>query len=72
MKKEFISELFAKFEEASYQFEGVECWSARDLQIILGYSKWDNFIKVIDKAKISCENAGELISNHFADIGKMI
>ncbi|WP_310379384.1 DNA damage-inducible protein D [Flavobacterium sp.] len=72
MKKEFISELFAKFEEASYQFEGVECWSARDLQLILGYSKWDNFIKVIDKAKISCENAGELISNHFADIGKMI
>jgi DNA-damage-inducible protein D len=72
MKKEFISELFEKFENASYLFEGVECWSARDLQVILGYSKWDNFVKVIEKAKISCENAGELTSNHFADIGKMI
>jgi DNA-damage-inducible protein D len=72
MKKEFISELFEKFENASYLFEGVECWSARDLQVILGYSKWDNFVKVIEKAKISCENAGELSSNHFADIGKMI
>jgi DNA-damage-inducible protein D len=72
MKKEFIADLFEKFENASYLFEGIECWSARDLQIILGYSKWDNFSKVIDKAKVSCNNAGEIVSNHFADIGKMI
>jgi DNA-damage-inducible protein D len=38
----------------------------------LHYSKWDNFIKVIDKAKKACENAGEQVSDHFADIGKMI
>jgi DNA-damage-inducible protein D len=72
MKKEFILELFEKFENASYILEGIECWSARDLQTILGYSKWDNFTRVIDKSKKSCENAGELPSNHFADIGKMI
>ncbi|WP_310555246.1 DNA damage-inducible protein D [Flavobacterium sp.] len=72
MKKEFISELFEKFEDASYVLEGIECWSARDLQTILGYTKWDNFTRVLDKSKISCQNAGELISNHFADIGKMI
>jgi DNA-damage-inducible protein D len=72
MKKEFIADLLEKFENASYLFEGIECWSARDLQTILGYSKWDNFSKVIDKAKVSCDNAGELVSNHFADIGKMI
>jgi DNA-damage-inducible protein D len=72
MKKEFIADLFEKFENASYLFEEIECWSARDLQSILGYSKWDNFSKVIDKAKVSCDNAGELVSNHFADIGKMI
>lgn len=72
MKKEFISELFEKFENACYDFQGIESWSARDLQTILGYSKWDNFKNVIDKAKKSCEKAGEDIKNHFADIGKMV
>ena len=72
MKKELIAELFEKFENACYLFEGIECWSAREMQEILGYSKWDNFIKVIDKAKKSCENAGELIRYHFAEVGKMV
>jgi len=43
MKKELIIELFQKFEDACYQFNNLECWSARELQDILGYSKWDNF-----------------------------
>lgn len=72
MKKELIEELFRKFEEACYIVKGVECWSARDLQAILGYTKWDNFIKVIDKAKITCQTSGADASDHFADIGKMI
>jgi DNA-damage-inducible protein D len=72
MKRELIAELFERFENGCYLFNGLECWSARELQEILGYSKWDNFVKVIDKAKTSCQNAGELISNHFADIGKMV
>ena len=72
MKKEFIEELFLKFENASYIYQNIECWSARDLQEILNYSKWDNFLKVIEKAKNACENAGEDVSNHFADIGKMV
>lgn len=72
MKKELIELLFLKFENASHLYNDIECWSARDLQEILGYSKWDNFVKVLDKAKKSCENAGEHISDHFADIGKMI
>ena len=72
MKKELITELFEKFEHACYLYNDLECWSARDMQEILGYSKWDNFIKVIDKAKDSCKNSGEEISDHFADIGKMV
>jgi DNA-damage-inducible protein D len=72
MKKEFITDLFEKFESACYQYEGVECWSARDLQLILGYSQWRNFENAINKAKISCENAGELVTNHFAVISKMV
>lgn len=72
MKKEFISKLFEKFEDACYIYEDVECWSARELQAILGYSQWKNFKNVIDKAQKSCEQAGELVKNHFAEFGKMV
>lgn len=72
MKKELIQELFLKFEKASYLYDNIECWSARDLQEILNYTKWDNFLKVIEKAKKACENVGEEVHNHFADIGKMV
>ena len=72
MKSEEIKNLFVQFESAAAEIEGVECWSARELQNLLGYSKWENFEKVISKAKNACENAGEQISNHFPDIGKTI
>ena len=72
MKKELIAELFQKFENACYIYEGVECWSARELQEILGYSKWENFLNVIEKAKKECETAGAALPDHFADIRKMI
>ena len=72
MKSELILELFAKFESASYLYNNIECWSARELQEIFSYSKWDNFVKVIDKAKTSCENAGEKVADHFADLRKMV
>ncbi len=72
MKKELIEELFHKFEEACYLYNDLECWSARELQDILGYSKWDNFKNAVEKAKKSCENAGFTVSDHFADVGKMI
>jgi DNA-damage-inducible protein D len=52
--------------------EGVECWSARELQVLLGYSKWENFEKVIQKAKDACIHAGELLENHFPDVRKMV
>jgi DNA-damage-inducible protein D len=72
MKKELITELFKKFEDACYIYQGIECWSARELQTILGYSKWENFFKVIDKAKTACESSGVAVENHFPDVGKMV
>ncbi|WP_259069035.1 DNA damage-inducible protein D [Mucilaginibacter sp. X4EP1] len=72
MKKEIIDQLFSRFEQACYNYNGIECWSARELQEIFGYSKWVNFLNVIDKAKKACENADSNVSDHFADVGKMI
>lgn len=72
MKKELIAELFAKFEAACYLYKSIECWSARDLQAILGYTEWRNFVKVIDKAKQACENVGEQAIYHFVDTNKMV
>ncbi len=72
MKSDEIKNLFSQFENAASDLEGVECWSARELQNLLGYSKWENFEKVIQKAKDACMNAGELIENHFPDIRKMV
>lgn len=72
MKSEGIKQLFAQFEAAASELEGIECWSARELQTLLGYSKWENFEKVIQKAKDACNNAGEQIAYHFPDIRKTI
>ncbi|MGL4411693.1 MAG: DNA damage-inducible protein D [Bacteroidales bacterium] len=72
MKTSEIIALFEQFEAASCIVEGIECWSARDLQSLLGYSKWENFAKVIEKAKVSCNNAGQQIADHFPDVRKTI
>ena len=50
---------------------GVEFWYARELMPILQYSNWQNFEKIIDKAKISCENSGISVFEHFIDVNKL-
>ena len=72
MKKELIAELFLKFEQACYDYNGIECWSARELQGILGYLRWENFLNAIEKGKKACENAGVKTSDHFRDFTKMV
>lgn len=72
MKREAIIQYYNSFEAAAMNIDGVECWSARELQQLLGYSKWENFSKVIDKAKISCQNAGHEVADHFPDVRKMV
>lgn len=72
MKRNDIQDLFRAFEAAASMVDGVECWSARQLQEMLGYSKWENFAKVLDKAKEACRNVGQVVSDHFPDVRNMI
>ncbi|UWG96515.1 hypothetical protein LPY66_16715 [Dehalobacter sp. DCM] len=52
--------------------EGIEFWYARELKVVLEYQQWRRFNEVIDKAKIACQNSGNILSDHFANVGKMV
>jgi DNA-damage-inducible protein D len=72
MKGEEIKKLFEQFEAVTAEVDGIECWSARELQKLLGYTLWQNFEKVLVKAKNACENVGENVLDHFIDVNKTI
>jgi len=72
MKKEIISHLHKNFEEAAYEEDGLEYWLARELQNLLGYTDWRNFLNTVNKAKESCLNAEIEPNYHFVDVNKMI
>lgn len=73
MKHETVISLTSNFESHAQETDGgVEFWLARDIQHLLGYSKWENFLNVVSKAKIACEVSGHEILDHFPDIRKMV
>ncbi len=73
MQSEIIQSLTLNFESCAHKTdEGVEFWLARDVQHLLGYSKWENFQNVIFKAKTACELSNQKINDHFPDVRKTI
>jgi DNA-damage-inducible protein D len=72
MEKDTIEELNKRFEEYAYEQDGVEYWLARELQELLGYSEWRNFLNSVNKAKESCNTSGVGASDHFVDVNKMV
>ena len=72
MKTELIITLTQDFKSASHKADDVEYWRARELQTLLGYAKWDNFLQVIEKAKTACDTSGQNVTDHFAGVGKMV
>lgn len=72
MKSDVIVQLNKKFESVAYKKQGVEYWMARDLQKLLDYDEWRNFLKVIEKAKTTCLKSKQNILDHFVDINKTI
>lgn len=61
----------ATFIEGEYK-EQVEIWFARDLQAVLGYSRWENFQTAIKRAVESCHSQGINIDDHFREVTKTI
>ena len=73
MKTEIIHSLSSTFEGHAQKTEsGIEFWLARDLQHLLGYSKWENFLNAVSKAKTACEVSGHHAPDHFPDVRKMV
>lgn len=72
MEKDTITKLNKSFEEYAYEQDGIDYWLARELQELLGYADWRNFLNAVDKAKESCKTTGEAVSDHFVDVTKMI
>ncbi len=74
MNIEVIQKMQDQFDEIAQILpeDGIEFWFARDLQEPLGYARWENFTTAIQRAISSCETTGNVISDHFRGVTKMI
>jgi DNA-damage-inducible protein D len=73
METNQVLTLTTTFEGHAQQTEnGVEFWLARDLQQLLGYKEWRNFLNIVTKAKTACEVSGHQTADHFVDVNKMV
>lgn len=63
-----------RFDAVARIIEGAqtEYWRARDIQELLGYARWENFIEAIKRAVVSCEATGFAVEDHFRETTKLI
>lgn len=67
------AEEYKNFEEIKkVREDGTEYWNARELSDVLQYKKWQNFSKVIDRAKLACKNSGRNIDYDFTEVSKIV
>lgn len=67
------AEEYKNFEEIKrIRKDGTEYWNARELSEVLEYKQWRNFMKVIDRAKLACQNSGRNIDDDFAEVSKIV
>lgn len=77
-RKEMLAEASSNYTESIFESikhvneYGVEFWYARELQTALEYKQWRRFENIINKAKDACQNSGNDVSDHFANVGKMV
>lgn len=71
--REIANRHHATFENIKQQDgEGNEYWLARELAPLLDYPQWRNFLPVLDKAREACRTSGQSVSDHFAELRKMV
>ena len=68
--EKYSEELFEKIKHVNEY--GQEFWYARELQGVFGYSQWRSFFDVIAKAMEACDSSGNVVSDHFAEVRKMV
>lgn len=74
MDKNRVLTIKQKFDEMIHTVDktDIEYWLARELMILLGYDRWENFEKAIKRSMDSCETSGIKMSNHFREVTKMV
>lgn len=76
MEKNKIATLKRSFDEIAHTHvddsDSVEYWYARELQQLLGYSRWEDFEKAVQRGITACENTGVPVENHFREVPKMV
>lgn len=74
MNKEEIAIYQERFDQIAQTEpeEKIEFWFARDIMGHLDYDRWENFLNVIEKAVVACENSGVPVENHFRGVTKMV
>ena len=74
MDKRRIEQIKIQFDNVIQvtEAEQIEFWYARDLMKLLGYSRWENFAKAIERAIESCETSQVEVLDHFREVTKMV